>query len=115
MSRQKRFKSVVMDGKVIGSLREFPVKDRDVHEIIGAKGLTSKLLNNRVTRNALKFVMQRMRTSIRAVEYGRVTEVIVDLSYKIGSVHFRLGCLLDMKGVTKKNYEEIYGDHSMVF
>lgn len=101
----KRFRSLVMDGKVIGALREFPVETKDVHSIKGAKGLTSKLLNNRDTRSALKYMIQGVRGLIKSIEYGRAEAVKHNIAEKNGRVHVRLGFICEIKGVTKSNYE----------
>lgn len=41
-----RFNALVLDGKVIGALREFPVNSGEVQKIVGSKGLQSKIVNN---------------------------------------------------------------------
>lgn len=104
---QKRFKSLVMDGKVIGALRDFPVQTSSVQKLVGTKGLTVKLVNNRDTRGALKSFTRVCRQLIRAVEYGRVEQVKGNVSVKDEMVYFRMGALLQLKGITKKNYEEV--------
>lgn len=90
-------KCVVMDGNVIGALREFPVQESNVHELIGAKEMTAKLLSHRDTRKELRIFLQKLRSVIRSVEYGRAVEVSTDLSQKDGKVHFRLGSIADVK------------------
>lgn len=101
----KRFKCIVMDGKVIGALRDFPIKTDNLQTLVAAKGLPSKIMSNRITRTVLKYFTDGVRRMIRAVEYGRSREVNQNISYRNGKVQFRLGYLLELKGVTKKNYE----------
>lgn len=101
----KRFHSVVMDGKVIGALRDFPVNGSDVQSLVGTKWLMSKIVSKRDRRLALKVFTQGVRRKVRAVEYGRGSDVRNDISYKHGKVYFRLGSLLELKGITKANYE----------
>lgn len=79
-----------MDGKVIGSLREFTITS-DVEKLVGVKGLPSKILNNRVTRNALRNLTKGVRRMIRLVEYGRGATVVQDICSKDDTVFFRLG------------------------
>lgn len=103
----KSFSALVMDGKVIGALRDFPVDRSNVDTLVSAEGLPSKLMSNRATRGALRFVTTGLRRSIRAVEYGRGNEVVHNICEVDGKVYFRLGSLLDLKGVTKANYEQV--------
>lgn len=58
----KRFKSLVMEGKVIGSLREYPVHNGEFHTLKSAKGVTSKVTNNRLIRASLKYTRKYLRT-----------------------------------------------------
>lgn len=69
-----------------------------MQELVGTKGFTAKLVNNRDTRSALKYFTKCVQRLVRAVEYGKSSEVIDNLSYKNGAVLFRLEFLLDMKG-----------------
>lgn len=101
----KRFKSLVMDGKVTGALRDFPVR-LDVELLVVAKGLPSKVVNNRITRTALKNLTKGLRRMIRAVEYGRGVDFSKNICLKDGEVKFRLGSVMELKGVTKGNYDE---------
>lgn len=99
----KLFKSLVMDGKVIGALREFPIDTDNVQTIVGGKGLPSKLMSNRMARSAMQNFFKSVRRMVRAIEYHRADEVVNNISYKNGLVHFRLGTMLDQKGVMKGN------------
>lgn len=101
---EKRFKALLMDGKVLGALRYYPVSSCNVQQLVGTKGLTTKLVNNRKTRSALKHLTKYVRRLVRAVEYGRAEDVKENLTEKNGVVVFRLEGLKDLKGVTKSNY-----------
>lgn len=103
----KRFKSVVMDGKVIGALRELPECNSHVETLVGVKGQLSKLLSNRKKRDALKHVITSVHRAIRAVEYGRNSEVLQNLSSVDGTVYFRLGSMLGQKGMSRNKYEDV--------
>lgn len=100
----KRFSSLVMDGKVIGSLRELSVYNGDVQVLVGTKGLNSKLVDNRATRAALKYFMKALRRLVRAVEYGRGAQVVQDITMCGRRLYIRLGSMLSLKGVNKGNY-----------
>lgn len=64
---RKRFKSLGMDGKVIGSLRDYPVQSGDLNSLKSAKGVTSKVMNNRLSRSELKHLTQAMRKFMRTI------------------------------------------------
>lgn len=100
----KPFNALVMDGKFICARREFPVQKEDSQKLTGTKGLKCKLMNNRVTRSSLTYFTQALRRLKRSVEYGRADAVKYKLCSKGGTVWFRLGALLDVKGVKKQNY-----------
>lgn len=68
--KNKRFNALVMDRKVIGALRDYPVSSCNVQKLVGTKGLTAKLVNNRDTRAARKYFFKCVQRLIRAVEYG---------------------------------------------
>lgn len=103
----KRFSALVMDGKVIGALRDYPVSSSNVQELVGTKRLTSKLLSNRPTRAALKYFTKSVHRLVRSVQYGRGTDVKDMLTRKGGYVHLSLGSLLDVNGVTKSNFHQV--------
>lgn len=64
-----------------------------------------KIQNNRGTRAALKYLLKSVRWLIRVVEYGRGEEVRQNLAYKNRKVFFRFGSLMELKGVTKRNFD----------
>lgn len=101
----KRFRSLVMDGKVIGSLREFPIDSGTVHTLVGTKGLPSKIVNNRPCRSALVYFTKSVRRMVRSIQYGRGTQLLPNLCAKDGKVYMRLGAMIDVKGVTKGNID----------
>lgn len=92
---------------MIGALRDFPVDTSVIQKLVGTKALAVELVNNRNTRGALKSFTRVVRQMIRAVEYGRTEQVKDDISVKYGRVYFRMGALMQLKGVTKKKYGEI--------
>lgn len=102
----KWFRSIVMDGKVIGALREYPAGPRKPVTLVGAKGLPYKVISNRDNRTSFKQLTQGMRRLIRAFEYGRSANVKDYLCETNGSMNFRLGYLRQLKGDTKNNYEQ---------
>lgn len=103
----KRFNALVMDGKVIGALRNFPIMNNEVTTLIAAKGLTSKILKKRDTRSALSYFTKGLRRVIRAVEYRRGREVIYNFKYKERKYYYRLGSRMELKGVTKGSHEHM--------
>lgn len=89
-----RFKSLVMDGKVIGALRDIPVNTDGMQTLTGAKGLPLKVMNNRVTRIAMhdfvKSVMIHLVDNLLRCELynGRTTGR--SLSYQVSSSSYTL-------------------------
>lgn len=55
-------------------------------------------MNHLLTKSALKYLTTGVRRFIRAVEYGRVAEVVNEMCWKDGKVWFRLRGLEHGKG-----------------
>lgn len=90
----KRFRSVVMDGKIIGVLRDFPVHNDIVQTLVDTKGLPKKLVRNRKAHSVLRDFMKSVPSMIRAVEYGRGEQVNGNIAVKNGKVHLRRGSMI---------------------
>lgn len=92
---------------MVGALREFPVFSSNSTKLMGSTGLRSKIVNNRVVRNALKNFTKTISRTIRALEYGRGSEVKINVCRISGETYLRLGSLMGEKSVTKPNYSKM--------
>lgn len=79
MQSMKRFESLVIYGKVIGALMDYPVTSEHVLTLVGTKRLKSKILEDRPTRGSLMYFLKSVRLLISAVEYGWGSEVTNNL------------------------------------
>lgn len=64
-------------------------------------------MNNRPARSALKYFTKTIRRMIKSVEYGRGEQLLSNFCVHFGTVLVRMGCMLELKEVTKGNFHSV--------